>query len=210
MKRFWGFTLLFIILVAACAPAGSGTEPAAVDNVDANADVPAACPITTADTELLLHEAYGYCLLFPAAYQVRNVEDNVVELVLDLPLNNTDPRLMMKVVPANGRSAQQVADAFYDQLSAQVVSEYGIERRTVTVDGTPAQVIDNVPAQRPSRYLFVVTGDLLYTLTFSPVDAAQMETFYDDVLTSWRFVPVVAGAAIDVGEATLVQEPGGE
>lgn len=206
MKRFWGFTLLLVILLAACAPAGSGTEPAAVDNVDANADVPPTCPATTAETELLQHQAYGYCLLFPAAYQVRNFEDNVVELVLDSPLNNTDPRLMMKVEPTNGRSAQQVADDFFNQLSPELIAEYDVKRATVEIDGATAHVIDNIPEQNLSRYLFVVNDGLLYSMTFSPVDAAQMDTFYSDLLNSFRFVPVVTDAPLDAGDSLIVRE----
>lgn len=201
MKRFLLLSLLFMMIGSACAPT-SEAEVAA----DTSSDAPAGCLSASAQTELLQHEAFGYCMLFPADYQVRNFEDNVVELVLDSPLNDTDPRLIMKIEPANGRSAEQVADDFFNQLPADFVAEFNIERSTVDVNGATGYVIDNLPEQTVSRYVFVSNGDLLYSMTFSPVDAAGMDSFYSDALASMRFVPVAADAALDVGNAQLVRD----
>lgn len=201
MKRFYLLVLLLLIIaVAACAPS-SALEQAASEQ-----SAPAGCLAATADTELLQHEAFGYCLLFPADYQVRHFEDNVVELAPDLEQAGDNPRVMLKVTPANGRSAAQVADDLYNQIDAALIEEFVITRSTVTIDGMEAHVIDNVPEQGASRYVFVTNGDLLYSFSFTPVGTGDMESFYSDVVNSLRFVPVAANAPLDAGGSRVVRD----
>lgn len=183
MQRFLGLLALLIMLVAACGPE-TAVEPAVGEAADD------ACAPAPGGATLMQHEAYGYCFHYPAGYEARSLAENTVEIApagAEAAVAAAEPQMVVKVTAANGRSAQEAADDFFNQIADEVVAEFGIERETAVVDGVTAQVIDNAPEQNVSRYLFLVQNDRLYTLTFLPADAAEMEDFYREVLDSFHF-----------------------
>ncbi len=142
--------------------------------------------------------AGGYCFLYPKGYEeLQQLEEQTVLGVGSL-LNFDDPRLHVDLEDAAGRTAADAADA--------VVTEFGlalpdvqIPRSAIELDDHEAVVLDGVPGQEFTRQVFVVEGERLYRLTFMPADAAlgeryeRMETLYQTVIDSWRFVPQLRG-----------------
>jgi hypothetical protein len=167
--------LLMAALLAGCAQIG-GAETGAVLEA-------------TAGTQVLTNESLGYAFLYPDNYTVVTL-DSGDNLVIDSIMNHTDPRLGIDVEVAAGRTAAEVADAFATGYPEGIV----IERSTVTLDGEEAVVLDPVPGQEFSRYLFVVKGDRLYRFMFTHSDPAlgetytRMENLYTLVTNSFRFL----------------------
>ncbi len=192
--------LLFMLLLSACVGPNGVTLP--VIHPDAAAATPAAqatnpCPPATATTQLLQHDVYGYCLLYPAEYEVmRQAVAYEVAIWAPPATSGHRERLLINVEPASGRT---LADA-----TQQFIADYSIPGLPLTVttdiqiDGELATVIDPVPGQEFSRHLLFVHAGLLYDLTFQPADPtqpaayAQMEALYTAVTKSFTFIPVAA------------------
>jgi len=216
MKRMYLLSLVVLLLfIAACNPAG-GSQVATVGNVEPEAtavleptDVPAetedeaaageaTCPEATAEMALLQDPAHGFCLLYPADYQVVAAENNV-GLVKDSLLNVFDPRLGITIEEAGERTAAQIADAIMADFPADQWPD--VERSPITVAGVEAEVINNLPGQDLNRRVILVRDGLLYDMHFSPIDAeknpeGQMEQFFNSIIDSFQFIPVVAGAPL--------------
>ena len=219
MKRIYLLSLVVLLLfIAACNPAG-GSQVTTVDNLEPEAtavleptDAPAesedeataaeaTCPEATAEMALLQDPAHGFCLLYPADYQVVAAENNV-GLVKDSLLNVTDPRLGITIEAAGERTAAQVADTIMADFPADQWPD--IERSTATVAGVEAEVINNLPGQDLNRRVIFVHEGLLYDMHFSPVDAeknpeGQIEQFFNNIIDSFQLIPVVAGAPLEAG-----------
>lgn len=226
MKIRFLFVVLALVLLAlvACSPAG-GVEPA----VDATAEVvetalpepvetaevapeigeaeepavetAATCPEPVEGTELLQHEANGYCLLYPDDLDAVQTSENGVSIVAgSLLASSEDPRLGLEMEDAGGRTLEEIAE--------QMVADYeGFElpQSSITLSGVEAVVFDGVPGQDINRVLLAVYDGRLYQLRFSPAseDAGEafgrMEELYQVVTESFTFVPVVAGAPLLAG-----------
>jgi hypothetical protein len=151
---------------------------------------------------LVLQDAtHGFCLFYPADYQVVAGGNNV-SLVKDSLLNVTDPRLSLNIEAANGRTASEVAAAIAADFPADQWPD--VTRSSATVSGETAEIIDNLPGQDLNRRVIVVHNGLLYDMTFSPMDAEknaadQMSLFFDSIMTSFHFIPVVADAPLQAG-----------
>jgi hypothetical protein len=220
MKRIFMLSLFFLLLfMAACNPAG-GTQVATVGNLEPEAEVvaestdapavsedeatadPATCPEATADLALLQDPAHGFCLLYPADYQVVAGENNV-GLVKDSLLNVSDPRLGITIEEAGERTATVIADAVMVDFPADIWPD--ITRSTISVAGVEAEVLNNLPGQDLNRRVVLVHEGLLYDMLFSPLDDAdkstegRLELFYNDIVDSFQFMPVVADAPLQAG-----------
>jgi hypothetical protein len=149
------------------------------------------CPATTEDTQLLTNEAHGYCLLYPAGYEVQYPNDDEAVILIGSLLNVDQPRASIKVEGAAGRTAAQVAD----ELVAEWSLGFDIQWTEVRVDGEQVIVLDNVPGQDRSRQVIFVHDGLLYRLTFMPQGkeygaiSTRMEQLYAAVVSSFRFLP---------------------
>lgn len=174
-KRFLFVVIVVAVLLAGCAQIG-GAETAAVLEA-------------TAGTHVLTNESLGYALLYPDTYTVEARETGDI-LVIGSVMNHTDPRLQVEVEGAAGRTVAEVADAFAAGYPEGIV----IERSTVTLDGEEAVVVDRVPTQELSRFVFVTNGDRLYRFMFTHSDPAlgdtytRMENLYTVVTNSFRFL----------------------
>jgi hypothetical protein len=167
--------LLIATLLAGCAQIG-GAETGAILEAGKG-------------TEVLTNDDLAYAFLYPDTYTVEARETGDI-LVIGSIMNHTDPRLQVEVESAAGRTAAEVADAFAAGYPEGIV----IERSTITLDGEEAVVVDRVPTQELSRFVFVTNGDRLYRFMFTHSDPAlgdtytRMENLYTVVTNSFRFV----------------------
>lgn len=149
------------------------------------------CLQATADTQLLLNETDGYCLLYPAGYTVEQPNEEETVFFMGSLLDVAHPKLFVEVQEAGSRTAVEVAD----EVAAQAAG-FEIERTFgVTLGYQPAEVLDKMPGQDMNRQVIVVHDGRLYKLTFVPTDEAmadlyaETEALYDLVIKSFRFLP---------------------
>ncbi len=149
------------------------------------------CPPATADTRVLTDEAHGYCLLYPITHKVEKPNADETILVIGGLLNASDPRVHIVVEKADGRSAEQMADAW---LAA--VDGFDVSRTSTTVGGVEAVVLDKLPGQEINRQVWFVYDGRLYQMMFSPADEGlgepytRMEALYALITDSFTFIPV--------------------
>lgn len=150
-----------------------------------------ACPSETADLKLFMNAEYGFCLLYPT-------EDSIglPALIIINPNGASggdmpgDAWAQITVEDASGRTVAQVAD----EKIAEAGEGFNITRSEILIDGKQAIVVDGRPAQDPSREVFIVDNDRLYTLYFLPWDPtadwfSELETLYSSVIASFHVLP---------------------
>ncbi len=149
------------------------------------------CPMASAEsqTQPLLDEARGFCLLYPASHTVEQLESGNTEIVLGSIMNHVDPRASIVVEELAGRSLEQVVDEFLAGYEG-----FTIDQSPLTVGGEAAILLDNIPGQDYYRKVLVVHDGFLYQLTIAPYDQnlvdslPQAEQLYHTVIDSFRFV----------------------
>ena len=168
------------------------------------------CPIPTADTKLQRNDNDGYCLLYPS------YSTSLTGLIVINPSTNSggdmpgDAWLSIQTETAGNRTAAQVAD----ERIASAGAGFTITRKDVTVDGEQAVVVDGLPGQDSTRYVFIVHGNRLYTFEFAPwypnvTAPTPLENLYATVITSLHFLPsntppAIAGVDIsDMGTSFI-------
>jgi hypothetical protein len=150
-----------------------------------------ACPSETADLKLFMNAEYGFCLLYPT-------EDSIglPALIIINPNGAVggdmpgDAWAQITVEDASGRTVAQVADG----KIAEAGEGFNITRSEILIDGKQAVVVDGRPAQDPSREVFIVDNDRLYTLYFLPWDpradwSSELEKLYSAVIASFHVLP---------------------
>ena len=150
-----------------------------------------ACPSETADLKPFMNAEAGYCLLYPT-------EDSIglPALIIINPNGAAggdmpgDAWAQITVESASGRTAAQVAD----EKIAEAGEGFNITRSEILIDGKQAVVVDGRPAQDPSREVFIVDNDRLYTLYFLPWDpradwSSELENLYSSVIASFHVLP---------------------
>ena len=200
MKHILLPALLFLLaFTTACNPTGN-TQASIDEHLDSEAETDGyRCPEETADTTLLEAPAYGFCLLYPADYQVVDGEDNIT-LVKDSLLNVSDPRLSITVSTAGEQTATDVADTIMADFPAEQWPD--VQRSSMIMAEVDAEVINNLPGQNLNRRIVFVHEGLLYDLTFSPLndaDNSELEQLIQDITDSFQFMTVVAGAPLVAG-----------
>jgi hypothetical protein len=98
------FVALALILVA-CAPAAAaipqtGEEPQAVE------DIVGKCLRSSDDERLLINFVNGYCVRYPAEYDIAYSNQSEIMLIKRSILNVEDPRLHITVKPSEGKRLQ--------------------------------------------------------------------------------------------------------
>ena len=176
------FLILMVLIVVQIA---CGTTPAAQEPAT---PTPNTCPTETADLKLYANAQDGYCLLYPAAYALREPHFIVINPT-DVPGDSLgDAWVDIMVEPASGRTAAQVAD----EAIAAVGSGFNIRRTETLVDNAQAIIVDGLPGQDSSRMVFVVSHDRLYVLTFLPWyptadKSSPLEGLFDVIMSSLKF-----------------------
>ncbi|MCB0196779.1 MAG: hypothetical protein KDJ65_32805 [Anaerolineae bacterium] len=160
------------------------------------------CPQPADGLKLLVNAADGYCLLYPGAYQVVQLNAGSVEIVLDTLMNHIDPRGSVTVEDAAGRTVEEAAGEI---LASYSLPDWNIHQTTMTLGGEEAFVLDNMPGQDINRRIVVVHEDRLYSFYFTPVDASNEEIYqrmaylYTAIVDSFTFIPVVPDAPLQAG-----------
>jgi hypothetical protein len=149
-----------------------------------------ACPLETADLKLSMNAEAGYCLLYPTADSFSPPALIVIHPT-GMPGDRPgDAWAQISVEAAAGRTAAQVAD----EKIAEAGEGFNITRTEILIDGKQAIVVDGRPAQDPSREVFIVDNDRLYTLTFLPWTPnadwfPELENLYSAVIASFQPLP---------------------
>ena len=150
------------------------------------------CLAPKSEQQAITSEAFGFCVLLPADFSYEEPSATNANLFIGSMMDVAQPKLMIEVTDAGGRTAAEAAEA----LLAEFPADMGIQRTFGdTLGYEVAERLDGVPGQDLSRVLLAVHDDRLYRLTFVPADPAQtavyaaMEELFDMVLQSWRFLP---------------------
>mgnify|MGYP001415237807 FL=1 len=150
------------------------------------------CLTPKSEQQAITSEAFGFCVLLPADFSYEEPSATNANLFIGSMMDVAQPKLMIEVTDAGGRTAAEAADA----LLAEFPADMGIQRTFGdTLGYEPAERLDGVPGQDLGRVLLAVHNDRLYRLTFVPADPAQgevyaeMEALFDMVLQTWRFLP---------------------
>jgi hypothetical protein len=153
--------------------------------------IEAICFRNSEETQLLMNFSQGYCLQYPAGYDIVFENEMEIALVKRSVLNPEDPKLIINIEPANGRTVEQVAD--------QLVADYtvpGLEVKRVPLEIDQEQAIrlDGLTGEAINRQVVVLHNDRLYHLTFIPMQGspdvnAQAEALYNTVIQSFNFRP---------------------
>lgn len=170
----------------AAAPAAAATSAAAASVTG--------CVAATADVKVWTDAAGGYCILYPAAYTVEQTSPAEVAVVLGSVMNHTDPRVSIGVEDAAGRGLQAAADALATNYALPGAT---VEPVALTIDGADALMFDNLPGQDFNRRLVFIHNGRLYSLFFTPLGdseatRAKLESFYQGIVDSFRFIEPVA------------------
>jgi hypothetical protein len=181
--------MVFVLALAACAPAEAPSETPSVAPSEAPAEA-STCPTATAEAKLLTNTDDGYCFLYPAEYAANNpslVVINPISAPGDMP---GDAWLDVEVQDAAGRTAAQIVD---EQI-ASLGEGFNITHVAVDVDGEQAIVVDGLPGQDSNRQVFIVHNGRLYDLIFMPwfpnaSAPTPLESLYKIVVDSFHFMP---------------------
>ncbi len=172
------------------APAGP-VVTAVVTQAEAKNKIEARCFRNSEATQLLINFAQGYCLQYPIGYDIAFQSEIEIMLVKRSVLNPEDPKLIINVEPADGRTVEQVAD--------QLVADYsvpGLEVKRVSLEIGQEQAImlDGLTGEDINRQVVVLHNDRLYHLTFIPMQGspdvnAQAQALFNTVIQSFNFRP---------------------
>lgn len=152
----------------------------------------AICFRNTNETRLLINDIYGYCLQYPAEYDVAFPNPTEITFFKNSIFNSSQPNFSITVQPANGMTVEQAAEAVVYVYSVPGLETHQIE---IYMDGVKAIVLDGLTGQDPNRQVVVVHNDTLYTLHFTlmskdqPEVFAQAEDLYKTVTQTFNFHP---------------------
>jgi hypothetical protein len=157
-----------------------------------NRDLKAICFRNSNETRLLINSVYGYCLQYPAEYDVALPNPTEIVFFKISTLNATDPNFNIDIQPANGMTVEQVAEKV---VSDSTVPGLEVQQKEIIMDGVKAIVLDGLTGQDPNRQVVVVYNDTLYKLYFVLMDrdqpevVAQAEELYNTVIQTFNFHP---------------------
>ena len=169
------------------------------------------CPEPTEGTQLLTHEADGYCFLYPDGLLRVDSSEHAVCLVPEGDSLGCDNLVAaVEVTDAEGRTAAQIADE-------KILSEGGVgaDGCTAPIAGIQAVVLPQIADQGPSCEMLFVREDRLYTLKFAlpdpddPPEVGDALVFlFNTVTASFTLPPVVAvpGPAQGTAAVAFVQD----
>jgi hypothetical protein len=155
-------------------------------------DIESICTHNSDQTRLLINFVHGYCLQYPAEYDLAFGNGKQVMFFKNSILNTSEPNFHIDVQPAGGMTIEQAADKILE-----VYAIPGIEhpRLEITIGGEKAIMLDGLSGQDPNRQVVVIHEDTLYTLYFMQMDksqpelVAQAEELYNTVIQSFNFRP---------------------
>lgn len=162
----------------------SATQTAQALSVPPTATVPAdatrTCPEPTAGTLLLKEEDAGYCLLYTEGHGILAPRPGEVMVLPGDPpyIGSFAASLTVNVEGADGRTAGQAAEKVAVEMNCSG-GPYDL-----TIAGEKAVALTDCKGQDPTRKVFIIHADRLFTLTFADLS----EQFYALVTTSFTFL----------------------
>ncbi len=164
---------------------------AAVPTTDVNT-VPSSCRVV--GQPLFVDSKNHYCLAFPIQFKPGEAAPGHPELVGPALDSSPDPvraTMTLDVTPMTTTvTLKQAVDKF---IQAQPKAQPAITRKSITLGGESAEVLENVPARLASRNVLVLRNNVLYNFWFQPlgVQKAQsdLEAVYKAVTASFAFLP---------------------
>lgn len=198
-------TILFfaILTLSACTQAAISEQPvntsapvspvaaAVVTQAEATNIIEPKCFRNSEDTQLLINMIQGYCLQFPIGYDIVLANEMEVMLVKRSILNPTDPKVIIDVKPADGKTVEQVADQITADYS---VPGLDVKRASLEIEQEQAIMLDGLTGEDINRQVVVVHNDRLYHMTIIPMEgspdvSAQAEALFSTVIQSFNFRP---------------------
>lgn len=147
----------------------------------------AVCP-EPADGELaFINLAGGYCFLFPRGWQLRqNVP--LSSVILDGDLGDDAPARVSVTINSGGQAAGRSPDAIVADYLAEFTPELRpqVRQSEGELDGRRLLILDNIPGRFATRQAFAVTGDRLYSLTFTPFEDPALAALQSSLAASWE------------------------
>jgi hypothetical protein len=140
----------------------------------------------------LINMVAGYCLQYPAEYDVAFFKPNNLMFFKSSILNVSEPNLRIDVQPAGGMTVDQAADKIVEDYAVPGVE---VPRVEMTIGGEKALMLDGLSGQDPNRQVVVLHKDSLYILLFLQMDKDQpelvalAEALYHTVVASFNFRP---------------------
>ena len=209
LKSLIPFLLLAALILSACAPSVAAKSVSVSEAVSSEGGQ-VKCVRESDATRLLIQSVEGFCLQFPAEYDLVIPTQNEIVLVKGSMLNHVEPGAYVNWRPAEDKTVEQAAD----QLEADyAVPGMEVTRTSFTIGGEPAIVLDGLTGQDVNRQVLVVRGDRLYQLSFMPMDGSDAaEQMYETIVRSFNFHPE-SNACPDCpevessGEGQLVKDP---
>ncbi len=164
---------------------------AAVPTTDINT-VPPSCRVV--GQPLFVDSKYHYCYAFPIQFKPAEASPGHPQLVGQALDSSPDPVRATMTLDATPMTTtvtlKQAVDKF---IAAQPKAQPAITRKSITLGGEPAEVLENVPARLASRNLIVLHNNTLYNFWFQPlgIQKAQsdLEAVYKAVTASFAFLP---------------------
>jgi hypothetical protein len=141
----------------------------------------------------LVNGDHGYCLLYPADFEVEHPIDYETVLIGPVPQAGDRAIAFVEVTDAGGQTTSEAADAVVAERTGGMTG-FDIERQEITVDGELAVLLDGLPGQDSTRMIVVVYDGRLYRLSFMPSNPnlpeayADMERLYTLLLDTFRFI----------------------
>jgi hypothetical protein len=140
----------------------------------------------------LINMVAGYCLQYPAEFDVAFFKPNNIMFFKSSILNVSEPNLRIDVQPAGGMTVDQAADKIVEDYAVPGVE---VPRVEMSIGGEKALMLDGLSGQDPNRQVVVLHKDSLYILFFLQMDKDQpelvalAEALYDTVVASFNFRP---------------------
>lgn len=174
--------LIFILLVAACAPVATQASQAIPEPATPTPEVfhpldpsptpsgstfPLTCQAT--DLGVYVNEEWGYCFAYPANFTVdqsRAAEGIITLYSTPLEANASLVRASLEIttqVVSPESRLTPLVEAYSASFDETVLS---IERETETLGGKPAETLNPVPGLLSSRVTMALHEDILFTLRF--------------------------------------------
>lgn len=141
------------------------------------------------------NDAFGYRLYMPKGYTISAPAENEITIFGPQVEGAGHPGFAyIQVEPANGRTSEQIANETVEKTLAELGNGMHTAVTTVMgIDDAQAYVVTNMPGQDLNRQLFMVHGDKLYRIMFSPeypqagVSYRQMEDLYAMITNTFHF-----------------------
>lgn len=208
------FSLLTLLLLAGCVPAGTPgpqtaptlvLEPAtptpeifsalAPSPTPSDSTLPLTCQVT--DLGVYVNEEWGYCFAYPGTFTLD--ESRVAEGIIALYGANLEDsaasvRVSLEVStqvvwPESGLTP--LVDAYRSSFGS---TPFPIERETGMLGGKAAETLDPVPGLLSSRVTMALHENILFTLRFHPSDLElarpDLKALTQTVNGSFAFLPL--------------------